>query len=269
MSGNDDRGGFIWYELMTDDVDGARGFYRDVVGWEIAAEGQAMPTGTTYRMIGRADGGTAGGVLSISEDMKANGAKPGWLGYIHHPDVDAAVASVTEAGGAVHMPAIDLPVGRMAMVSDAQGAVFYIMSPVPPADAPEAKSDVFDYAKAQHIRWNELWTTDPAAAVLLYTDLFGWTQEGAMPMGPMGDYLFIQHDGGGIGAIGQAQPGGEGSRWQYFAGVDDIDRACAAVTAGGGKLLGEPQQIPGGEYSVYAHDPQGATIGLVGPRKEN
>jgi len=116
------------------------------------------------------------------------------------------------------------------------------------------------------MRWNELWTTDPDAAVSLYTDLFGWTQEGAMPMGPRGDYLFIQNDDVGIGAIGKAQADGEGSRWQFFAGVDDIDRACKAVTENGGKLLGDPQQIPGGEYSVYAHDPQGATIGLVGPR---
>ena len=89
-----------------------------------------------------------------------------------------------------------------------------------------------------------------------------------MLMGPMGDYLFIQHEGGGIGAIAKAQPGGEGPRWQYFAGVDDIDRARAAVNENGGEVLGDPQQIPGGEYTVYARDPSGATIGLVGPRKE-
>lgn len=264
----DDRGAFIWYELMTDDPAGARDFYRAVVGWEIEGEGQAMPTGTTYRMIGRSDGGMAGGVLEINADMKANGATPVWLGYIHHPDVDSAVSTIKDAGGQVHMPAMDMPgVGRMAMISDPQGAALYVMTPTPPADNPDAKSDVFDYEKAQHMRWNELWTTDQSAAVPLYTSLFGWTQEGAMPMGEMGDYLFIQHEGGGIGAIAQAQPGGEGSRWQYFAGVDDIDRAAKAVTDHGGKLLGEPMQIPGGEYSVYAHDPQGATIGLVGPRK--
>ncbi len=262
-----ERGAFIWYELMTDDPAAARDFYRAVVGWEIEAEGQAMPTGSSYRMIGRSDGGFAGGALEITPDMKAGGASPGWLGYIHHPDVDGAVSALKNAGGTVHMPPMDIPgVGRMAMVSDPQGAVLYVMSPTPPADNPDATSDVFSVDQAQHMRWNELWTTDPDAAVSLYTDLFGWTQEGAMPMGPRGDYLFIQNDDVGIGAIGKAQADGEGSRWQFFAGVDDIDRACKAVTENGGKLLGDPQQIPGGEYSVYAHDPQGATIGLVGPR---
>jgi predicted enzyme related to lactoylglutathione lyase len=264
---SDDPGGFIWYELVTDDVDRAREFYRAVVGWEIAAEGQAMPTGTTYRMIQRGDGGNAGGVLTMSDDMKAHGGKPVWLGYIHHPDIDGAVERINAAGGQVHMPAMDMPgVGRMAMVADPQGAQFYVMTPTPPE--PGATSDVFDPVQAQHFRWNELWTTDQPAAVSLYTELFGWTQEGAMPMGPMGDYLFIQKDGVGIGAIGQAQPGGEGSRWQHVAGVDDIDRACKAVTENGGIMLGEPMQIPGGEFSAYAHDPSGATIGLVGPRKE-
>ncbi|MXP27248.1 VOC family protein [Porphyrobacter algicida] len=267
MADNDDRGAFIWYELMTTDADGASAFYKSVVGWDIAAQ----PSGDSdmdYRMITRSDGGFAGGVLNLTREMCDNGARAGWLGYIHVPDVDAAIATLGKAGGSVQMPPVDMEgVGRMAMVADPQGAVFYLMAPSPPPDDPDAKSDVFDYEKAQHFRWNELWTTDQDAAVSLYTGLFGWTQEGAMPMGAMGDYLFIQQNGGGIGAIGKAQPGGEGSRWQYFVGVDDIDRACKAVTDSGGQLLGEPQQIPGGEYSVYAHDPQGASIGLVGPRK--
>lgn len=261
MPDDHDRGAFIWYELITDDIEAARHFYRAVVGWEIAESGQALPTGGTYRIIGRNDGGNAGGILTM------DGMAPVWIGYICHPNVDAAVKAVTDAGGAVHMPATDMPgVGRMAMIADPQGATFYIMNPTPPE--PGAKSEVFDPVKAQHIRWNELWTTDQQAATALYTDLFGWTQQGSMPMGPMGDYLFLQKDGIGIGAIGKAQPGGEGPRWQFSVGVDDIDRACAAVGANGGKLLGEPQQIPGGDYSTYAHDPSGATIGLVGPRKE-
>lgn len=265
---NEDRGAFIWYELMTDDPASARAFYKAVVGWDIDPEGHPIPSGGTYRMIRRSDGREAGGLLEIGADMKAGGAKPVWLGYVHHPDVDAAVEAFTAAGGAVHMPAMDMPgVGRIAMVSDAQGAALYLMTPTPPPGDPDATSDVFDYALPQRFRWNELWTTDPEAATAHYTGVFGWKQENSMPMGEMGDYRFIEREGGMIGAIAQAQPGGEGSRWQYFAGVDDIDRACEAVTEHGGTLLGEPQQIPGGEYSVYAHDPSGATIGLVGPRR--
>jgi predicted enzyme related to lactoylglutathione lyase len=265
----DDRGAFIWYELMTRDAGRAKAFYAAVVGWDIQRHGEPSPTGAQYHMIVRGDGGMAGGVLGLTQEMIDHGAKPGWLGYVHVPDVDAAAQAMVDAGGAVHMPATDMPgVGRFAMVADPWGATLYLMKPTPPASDPDAQSDVFSVTEPQHVRWNELWTTDQQGAVRLYGQLFGWTQQGAMPMGEMGDYMFIQHDGFGIGAVGKAQPGGEGSRWQYFVGVDDIDRARAAVTAGGGKLLGEPQQIPGGEYTVYAHDPDGASFGLVGPRKE-
>lgn len=268
MSGETtDRGAFIWYELMTDDPAGAKAFYDAVVGWTVQAEGSPMPGGAEYRMIGRSDGGHAGGVLALSEDMKRNGAKPVWLGYIHSPDVDADAAAIAAAGGKVHMPPRDLPVGRIAMVSDPQGAVIYLMTPVPPPGRPDAKSDVFDPARPGHVHWNELWTSDPEAAIPLYTRLFGWTQEGDMDMGPMGKYRFLYHGGAMIGAVGQAQPGGDGSRWDFYVGVDDIDRAARAVEAGGGRLTGPIQQIPGGDYSVRIRDPQGAGLGLVGPRK--
>lgn len=269
MTDTSDRGAFIWYELISDNPEQAKAFYDAVVGWDIDAESQPMPAGNTYRMIRRTDGGHAGGVLGMSQDMRENGGRPVWMGYVCVPDVDAAVNAFTDAGGAVHMPALDLPVGRIAMVSDPWGAAIYLMNPIPPQGQPDRKSDVWSASKAQHIRWNELWTTDPVGATDFYGRVFGWSQNGSIPMGPMGDYLFFQHDDDGLGAIAKAQPGGEGSRWQYFIGVDDIDHACAAVKDGGGKLLGEPQQIPGGEYSVYGHDPEGATFGLVGPRKES
>src|ERR1700743_771600 len=38
---SDDQGRFIWYELMTPDVEGAKAFYGAVVGWTA----QAMPMG--------------------------------------------------------------------------------------------------------------------------------------------------------------------------------------------------------------------------------
>lgn len=266
---NSDSGTFIWYELMTSDADAAKAFYDPVIGWNIGSR----PTGDSdmdYRMIERTDGGMAGGVLNLSQSMIAGGAKPGWLGYIHSPDVDRTVGRIVDAGGSVHMGPNEMPgVGRMAMVADPQGATFYVMTPAPPDGDPDATSDVFDVVKPQHCRWNQLQTRDPAAAVALYKDLFGWQQEGSMPMGGMGDYMFIQNDGVGIGAIMPLMDDVEQPVWSFFFGVDDIDRATAAVPAGGGRLDGEVQQIPGGEYSVHCFDPQGAGFGLVGPRREN
>ncbi len=131
-------GGFIWYELMTADPAGAKAFYDAVVGWVIADQPDPGAGGMDYRMIERsdraaaADGGNAGGVLKLTQDMLDGGAHPCWLGYISVADVDQAVDAIVADGGKVQMPATDLPVGRIAMVTDPQGAPFYVMTPKGP-----------------------------------------------------------------------------------------------------------------------------------------
>src|SRR5690606_23696122 len=121
--------------------------------------------------------------------MQQGGARPGWLTYFHVEDVDAAVAKAQGLGASVHMAPITMEgVGRMAMLADPQGAAFYVMDPVPPADQPDAQSDVFAMLKPGHCWWNELQTTDEPAATRFYKALFGWTADQSMPMGERGEY---------------------------------------------------------------------------------
>jgi predicted enzyme related to lactoylglutathione lyase len=268
VSANENRpaGGFIWYELMTPDPEGSKAFYDSVVGWTIS---EGAPEFNGYRMIGRSDGKQAGGVLPLTDEMKEHGARPVWLGYIHVANVDATVSAIEADGGKAMMPAFDIPnIGRIAMVTDPQGAPFYVMKPTPPADQPDAVSDVFSVDQPQHVRWNELSTSDQDSAISFYTRHFGWVQEGDMDMGQYGRYAFIQQGGVMIGAIMPKMPEMLVSLWTYYIGVDDIDRAAAAITSGGGKILNGPMEIPGGEFSLNGLDPQGASFGLVGPRKK-
>ncbi len=72
-------------------------------------------------MIGRSDGGFAGGVLGLTDEMRQHGARPIWLGYIGVDDVDATVSKIEAKGGKALMPAFDIPQGRIAMVADPQG----------------------------------------------------------------------------------------------------------------------------------------------------
>lgn len=261
----DDTGNFIWYELMTPDPEGAKAFYDRVVGW-------TMSTGhgdnTDYGFITRSDGGMNGGVLRLSADMAAHGAHPCWVGYIQVTDVDAAVAAIEAAGGRLLMPARDIEMaGRIAMLADPQGAPFYVMDPAPPPGAGDAKSDVFSPEEAQHVRWNELVTSDPDAAIAFYRKHFGWGQDGAMEMGAMGSYRFLQQGDVGIGAVMGLMDGMPAPMWNFYIGVDDIDRAQTAVTVNGGTITNEPMEIPGGEFAMNGIDPQGAAFGLVGPRR--
>ena len=259
------HGDFIWYELLTSDADGAADFYGKVVGWTSLDSGQ---TEMDYRFFSSGDGSDmadgVGGLMAITPDMAAGGAMPCWLGYIGVDDVDTSVSKITAAGGAVLMPAMDLEgVGRMAMVSDAQGAAFHVMTS---ANDETSHSFAAETPKVGHCAWNELSTTDTAAADDFYTSQFGWKQEGEMDMGPMGKYLFLHHGPGMIGAIMPKMPQMPVSAWTYYFRVADINVAAQAIKANGGTILQGPVEIPGGDYSMNALDPQGAAFGLVGGR---
>jgi predicted enzyme related to lactoylglutathione lyase len=254
------QGSNVWYELMTPDSDGAAKFYGALVGWSI---GDPIGGDQDYRMVGRSDGGFAGGVLRINDEMQGHGAKPIWLGYIGVDDVDATVAAVESRGGKALMPAFDIPQGRIAMVADPQGAPFYVMKPVPPAEKPEAQSDVFSPVEVQRVSWNELSTSDPAAARKFYTELFGWDDGEFMDMGEMGEYRFLDHAGTRIGALCGVMPGGQ-PRWRYYIRVPSIAKAKAAAEANGGTIHMGPHQVPTGEYIIIGSDPQGAEFALVG-----
>ena len=259
------HGDFIWYELLTSDADAAADFYGKVVGWTALDSGQPD---MNYRFFSSGDGSDmadgVGGFMAITPDMAAGGAVPCWLGYIGVDDVDASVAAMTSAGGTVQMPAFDMPgVGRMAMVSDPQGAPFYVMKG---ASDETSHSFASETPKNGHCAWNELSTTDTASAVDFYTAQFGWKQEGDMDMGPMGKYLFLHHGPGMIGAIMPKMPEMPVPAWTYYFRVPDIDLAVETIKANGGTILQEPIEIPGGDYSMNALDPQGAAFALVGSR---
>ena len=261
------EGGFIWYELMTTDAAAAKRFYDAVVGWDI--DENSVAPGIDYRMIKRSDGGNAGGVFTLKQEHLDGGARPVWIGYLHTSDVDGKVEAIKADGGNVMMAPWDQPgVGRLAMVTGPEGAAFYLMDPIPPEGQPDAVSDVFSVDRPQHVRWNELWSSDPTGSIDFYKRHFGWSQEGSMPMGEMGDYQFVQQNGVGIGAVMRRMPDVPASMWNFYIGVDDIDHAADAVKAGGGQVVNGPMEIPGGEYALNGVDPQGALFGLVGPRNQ-
>ncbi len=184
------------------------------------------------------------------------------------PRPDAATRAIVADGGKVLMPRMDLPVGKIAMVADPMGSPLYVMDPIPPPGKPEAKSDVFDVAKPQHIRWNELASPDLARAKTFYARHFNFEFNEVMPMGPMGDYCFIDHDKVRIGAIMQKPAESPIATWLFYFGVPSIAAAKRAIESGGGRILHGPVSVPGGEWIINALDPEGAPFGVVGAKGE-
>lgn len=255
----------VWYQLVTPDADAAERFYATVFGWTTAPD-DAPPgsdqDGIDYRELVAPDGERIGALMPPPPFMEM---APGWCFYVAVDDVDATIAAATSAGAQAPMPAMEIPgTGRMALLVDPDGQRFYVMNG-PAAD----RSQAFlagDAPAPGHAVWNELIAADQDRAFGFYADLLGWTHAGAMPMGPLGDYTFIQAGEIAIGAAMNTPPGAAPG-WRVYFAVDDIDGATARVAQSGGTILQPPGEIPGGRYSAIAIDPQGIAFGVVGRRQ--
>ena len=245
---------FVWYELVTSDIEAALGFYGRLFGWE----GQEFPGGEHRYVIISANGKAVGGMMTLPQGM----SEPFWLGYIGTPDIDATLGDFTAAGGTVHKGPWAIPnVGRLALVSDPQGAGLALIQ-----GASDRPSEAFSQGAPGHGNWHELHTSDPERAVAFYARQFGWTKGEAMDMGPMGTYQLFKADDVQIGGM-MRTPEGARPAWLYYFGAANVDDAIARIKDGGGTVLHGPSEVPGGALIVQAKDAQGARFALVGPAR--
>lgn len=252
------QGKWVWYELMTTDAAAAKAFYEAVVGWSIAP-GTQPPI--FYGHIARPDGREIGGVLPLTPEILAHGARPCWVGYIAVDDLAATLAAVLAAGGRQISERMDIPEGSFAMVADPQGAPFYLMRPTPGEGT--LPSVAFDPGSLGSCGWNELAAADAETALSFYTALFGWSLPDPMDMGEHGFYHFIAHGGTQIGAAYNKMPQDPMPHWNHYFEVSSIKTAAAAIADNGGKVVMGPLEVPGGQWIVLATDPQGAFFCLV------
>ena len=120
------HGQFHWNELMTRNVEKARKFYAETIGWTYDA--MAMPEGGTYTLAMSGDMPVAG-IFDIS-GSDYNGVPESWMPYIAVDNVDERVKRATKAGAKVMKPAFDVPgVGRIVILEEPGGAGVGWMTP--------------------------------------------------------------------------------------------------------------------------------------------
>ncbi len=240
-----------WYELATSDLAKAQVFYTAIVGWTWT---DPKMQGMTY-MLG------AAGAAMVSGAMQAMDGQPvAWSIYFAVNDCDATAAQATDLGAKLIVPPADIPnTGRFAILLDPQGAAFAMLQPLP---TDGAGSQAFSAQDIGHGNWQDLVTSDPAAAMAFYEQLFGWKISRSLEMGPGMTYHLIARQGQDIGGT-FAAPGAP--FWKAYFGVTSVKTAAEAVTAGGGTVTRGPDPIPGGSFTLQIKDPQGAVLALVGP----
>ena len=121
-----EAGALCWTELATRDTKAAENFYTQFFGWS-AKTGNAdseMPY-TEFSLAGRGIGGMMPMPAMVPAQVPAY-----WMPYFQVRDVNATVAKATESGASTVVPATDMAnVGRFAVITDPQGAMFAVFTP--------------------------------------------------------------------------------------------------------------------------------------------
>ncbi|MDQ4132402.1 MAG: VOC family protein [Actinomycetota bacterium] len=270
-----ERDGYIpgvpcWIDTIQPDPEAAVAFYSGLFGWEFE---NVMPEGVPGQyFMGRIRGLDVAAVGSIPE-----GAPPMavWNTYIWVESADETAAKVRDAGGAVFMEPFDvLDAGRMAVLTDPEGAVFSIWQPRKNKGA----QIVNEHGS---LNFNGLATRNPDGAKAFYGGVFGW-ETLTLPAGSMwtlpgyGDHLEERTPGlgeqmaqmgapeGFIDVVAALNPIADSdtetpAHWSVTFAVDNADDVAAKAISLGGEVVAGPFDAPWTRMAVIK-DPQGTTF---------
>lgn len=244
------QGKFVWFEIMSTDVERAKAFYTELLNWK--AEPMTMGD-FEYILLKNGETGIGGILPTMQENMPSH-----WLSYVAVDDVDAKAKAVEEAGGKLVMPANDIPgVGRMALVQDPQGGHFHLFKPADDEGEDPA-------GRPGDFHWNELWTSDDTAALAFYEGVFGYSHD-TMKMGEAGDYYILMAGEKSAGGMMKSPEASVPVTWLPYVHVADVDATTERAHSMGAEVKKPPSDIPGvGRFSIVA-DPTGGVLGYITP----
>jgi predicted enzyme related to lactoylglutathione lyase len=196
-----------------------------------------------------------------------------WNTYIWVENADETAAKAREAGGAVVSEPFDvMDAGRMAVLTDPEGAAFCVW---------QAKEHRGAKVVNEHgsLNFNGLVTRDPERAKAFYGAVFGW-QTLPLAAGLMwtlpgyGDHLEESNPGlrqqmtqmgapdGFIDVVAAINPIADDdtttpAHWNVTFAVDDAEATATEAKALGGNVLAGPFDAPWTKLAVIK-DPQGA-----------
>lgn len=246
------NGIFCWVDLSTIDFEGAKAFYSQLFGWEAD---DPPPDGPRYANF-RLDGLTVAGMGELMPDQQAQGMPSHWSSYVKHDDAEAIAERITEAGGTVIVPPMDvMEEGRFMMAQDPVGAFFGVWQPgrhtgAQLVNAPNA------------LVWNELQTRDynVEKAIAFYKQVFGWDevrrQEG---------YVGLAVDGrrqAGILPLDESRANIP-SNWTVYFLVDDVADTVRRAEALGAEIHVPETNLDERSSFAVIRDPQGAYFSVV------
>ena len=232
-----------WIDYSAPDVDAARAFYSDVLGWTYSGGSEKFGGYDTALTGGR----QAAGIYPRMDDSQP----PRWITYFASSDA-AAAARISGAGGTIIAPPMQVgPMGTMCIALGVQGEAFGVWQA-----AEHTGVQIFN--EPGSLVWNEAAVEEPDAARAFYAAVFGFAYD---EIPESGGYTTFRTTGRELGGLGGLQPGAPRG-WTTCFSVSSADVAVTAVEAGGGKILTPPVDMPFGRYAVI-EDPWGAPFSVM------
>lgn len=233
-----------WVDYSSSDIDAVKAFYSGVLGWTYTG---GEPEYGGYLTCLSGDREAAG--IAPQQDPSI---PPQWTTYFATGDVDATCGRITEAGGSIAYPPMDVgPMGRMAIAADPQGNTFGLWQA---GEHPGVRI----YNEPGALVWNEAAVDDAQAAREFYQAVFGFRFDEIEGMGGYATFATDDHPLGGLGRNRPGSPAG----WTSCFSVASTDDTVDTVEKGGGKVIMAAQDTPYGRFAVV-EDPWGAGFSVM------
>ncbi len=116
-------GALAWSELVTREIETAKRFYGDWLGWEA----RKLEPGS-YALFHK-DGHPVAGMIRMAEERQDPASH--WRVYFQTEDCGASVEKARRLGADCILPATPIPgLGAVALLTDPQGGTFALMQPL-------------------------------------------------------------------------------------------------------------------------------------------
>ncbi|MET9443463.1 VOC family protein [Streptomyces sp. NPDC006610] len=240
-----------WADAMFGDVEAAKSFYGEVLGWTFSEASSEHGNYTEAYADGKA-------AAAVVPPMPGQEGRSQWCLYLASPDVHATAAKIRDNGGEILMEPMEVGAfGSMCLARDPGGVVFGVWQ--------GGTHEGFDteMGRPGAFCWAEIFTREPGTSDAFFPAVFPYTAQ-QMEHEPM-DFRVFRVDGDPV--LGRMEmsddfPPEAPPYINVYFSVPDCDDAVARATEHGGTLHFGPMDSPFGRFAALG-DPQGALFSVI------
>ncbi|GAA0482321.1 VOC family protein [Streptomyces stramineus] len=239
-----------WADAMFTDLDGAKSFYGDVLGWTFGESSTEYGNYTEAYADGKA-------VAAVVPPMPGQETVSAWCLYFASPDADATAKRIRENGGEVLMGPMQVgDFGTMVLARDPSGVAFGVWE----AGSHEGFGAM---AVPGAYCWSEVFTREPEKSDTFFTAVFPYSAQ-RMEGEDMDFKIFNVGGETVLGRMAMTEdfPADVPPHINVYFAVTDCDAACEKAAERGGEVKLGPTDTPFGRLATLL-DPQGAVFSVI------